>query len=80
MTAMKIETTIQVDGELHLTRLPIRKGDRVEAILRSVPMNSESAAESERTAARVAFLELARSSRFRSSGPYPTREALHERD
>ena len=33
MIATKIETTVQNDGELHLTQLPCRKGDRVEAII-----------------------------------------------
>jgi hypothetical protein len=89
MNALTVEATVQIDGELHLTRLPLRKGDRVEAVLRSVPPSAAggahepgegSAAESERAAARAAFLELARASQFRSTGPYPAREALHERD
>ena len=33
MIAAKIETTVQNDGELHLTQLPCRKGDRIEAII-----------------------------------------------
>jgi hypothetical protein len=33
MRAARIETTVQADGELHLTRLPCRTGDRVEAII-----------------------------------------------
>lgn len=88
MNAMKIETTIQVDGELHLTRLPVRKGDRVEAILLCLQDSAagkkpeggdEKAPENEREAARAEFLELAKSSKFRSTGPYPSREELHER-
>jgi hypothetical protein len=31
--AVRIETTIRSDGELHLTRLPCRQGDRVEAVV-----------------------------------------------
>ena len=33
MNAVRIETTILTDGELHLTRLPCRQGDRVEAVV-----------------------------------------------
>lgn len=28
-----VETTVETDGELHLTQLPCRKGDRVQAIV-----------------------------------------------
>jgi hypothetical protein len=33
VNAVRIETTIRTDGELHLTRLPCRQGDRVEAVV-----------------------------------------------
>jgi hypothetical protein len=33
VNAVRIETTILTDGELHLTRLPCRQGDRVEAVV-----------------------------------------------
>jgi hypothetical protein len=33
MNAVRVETTILTDGELHLTRLPCRQGDRVEAVV-----------------------------------------------
>src|SRR5262249_47791524 len=33
MNAVRIETTIRTDGELYLTRLPCRQGDRVEAVV-----------------------------------------------
>ncbi len=88
MNATKIETTIQVDGELHLTRLPLRKGDRVEAILlcledredgNRIEPRDEMPAGNQRETARQEFLELAKSSTFCSTGPYPTREELHER-
>jgi hypothetical protein len=88
MNATRIETTIEVDGELHLTSLPVRKGDRIEAVLRSLDEDaSESqfkpglaeAAANQREAARREFLELARSSTFRSTAVYPTRDELHER-
>ena len=76
VNAIRVETTIQTDGELHLSRLPCRRGDRVEAIVLILEVSAE---EKTREAARQRFLELARSSRFRSTGPYPTRDDLHER-
>jgi hypothetical protein len=80
MLAAKIETTVQADGELHLTRLPCRTGDRVEAIVLVLENGSDSAAEQQkREEARQRFLELARASQFRSTGPYPPRAELHER-
>ena len=33
MDTVKVEATIEADGELHLTALPFRKGQRVEAIV-----------------------------------------------
>ena len=47
MIATKIEMTVQNDGELHLTQLPCRKGDRVEAII-LVLENGVDDAEAER--------------------------------
>lgn len=88
MNATKIETTIQVDGELHLKHLPVRRGDRVEAILlrldesvhgKQPEPRDARAAEKLRETARQEFLELAKSSSFRSAAPYPTRDELHER-
>lgn len=76
VNAVKVETTVQTDGELHLTDLPFRRGDRVEAI---VLILGSSAEEKVREEARQRFLELARESKFRSTGPYPTRDELHER-
>lgn len=76
MTAIRIETTVKTDGELHLTQLPCRRGDRVEVIV-LVPDTPQQ--EQTREAARQRFLELARASQFRSTGPYPTRDELHER-
>jgi hypothetical protein len=83
LKAVRIETTVESDGELHLTELPCRRGDRVEAIvliLESVSRpNSDTSREKARAAAVEQFLTLARSSPFRSTGPYPTRDELHER-
>src|SRR5438094_436283 len=33
MNAVRVETTVKADGELHLTNLPCRCGDKVEAIV-----------------------------------------------
>ncbi len=83
MNAVRVETTVESDGELHLTKLPCRRGDKVEAIVLILEPASRPAAEAEKEKVRVAameqFLELARSSSFRSTGPYPTRDELHER-
>ena len=80
MNATKIETTVQKDGELHLTQLPCQKGDRVEAIILVLDAEVDSAdEEKKREEARQRFNALADASTFRSSGPYPTRDELHER-
>lgn len=76
MNAVRIETTVQTDGELHLTQLPCRKGDRVEAI---VLVLDPAVEEKKRAEALQRFLARARASRFCSSGPYPSRDELHER-
>jgi hypothetical protein len=83
MNAFRVETTVESDGELHLTELPCRRGDKVEAIVLILEPASRPAADAEREKARATaleqFLALARSSSFRSTGPYPTRDELHER-
>ncbi|MCI0682200.1 MAG: hypothetical protein L0Y71_08855 [Gemmataceae bacterium] len=79
MTATTIETVIQADGELHLSHLPIRKGDRVEAVISVLAPAANGISEEKRAQARQQFLALARSSTFCSKGAYPTRDALHER-
>lgn len=33
MNAVQVETTVEADGELHLTDLPCWRGDQVEAIV-----------------------------------------------
>ncbi len=81
MNATKIEMTVQNDGELHLTQLPCKKGDRVEAIILVLENGvDEAEAEKKREEARQRFLARAAASKFRSTGPYPTRDELHERD
>ncbi|MGH7170700.1 MAG: hypothetical protein ACRELG_10515 [Gemmataceae bacterium] len=83
MNAVRVETTVEADGELCLTELPCRRGDKVEAIILILEAASRPAADAEKEKARAAaveqFLALARSSPFRSAGPYPTRDELHER-
>jgi hypothetical protein len=80
MIATKIEMTVQNDGELHLTQLPCRKGDRVEAIILVLQNGAdEDEAERKREEALKRFNERADASTFRSTGPYPTRDELHER-
>lgn len=75
MSLINIRTVVETDGELHLSNLPCYKGDVVEAVL-SLPNHIS---EQQRKEALERFLERARTSSFRSVGPYPTREELHER-
>ena len=82
MNGIRVETTVEADGELHLTDLPCRRGDKVEALVRILEPSrpgTEAEREKARAAALAQFLALARSSAFRSAGPYPTRDELHER-
>ena len=76
MNPIRVETTIESDGILHIANLPCHKGDRVEAII-SLQEQTETSA---RQAARQRFLTRARQSCFQSSGAYPCREELHERN
>ncbi len=75
MSAVKINSIVEKDGELQLTNLPCRKGDHVEATLVIRPQVTEE----EREAALQRLIERAKASTFRSTGPYPTRDELHER-
>jgi hypothetical protein len=86
INAIRLETTIQTNGELHLKNLPCRRGDRVEAIVLILQRDGESegaegdqAAQRAQDEARRRFLQLARESTFCSTSPYPTRDELHER-
>ena len=83
MNAVRVETTVEADGELRLTDLPCRRGDRVEAIVLILDQPSRPAPDGGREKARAAaldqFLALARSSSFRSAGHCPARDDLHER-
>jgi hypothetical protein len=86
MNAIRVETTIQADGELHLSKLPFRKGERVEAIVLLLngsaaeqPLSPQPPDEKAREEALRRFQARADASQFRSQGPYPSREELHER-
>lgn len=75
MNAFKIQSSIEKDGELHLTGIPCRKGNQVEVIV----LVTDERTEADREAALQQFLAGAKASTFRSEGPYPTRDELHER-
>jgi len=83
MNAVRIETMVEADGELHLKDLPCRRGDKVEAIVLVLEPSAGPVLDTQRERARAAaleqFLTLARSSAFRSAGAYPTRDELPER-
>lgn len=80
--ALRLETTVLPGNRIEVSAPELPEGARVEVIVlvqessRSVP---DMRREKERTAALSQFLALARSSSFRSAGPYPTRDDLHER-
>ena len=82
MNAIRVETTIEQDGELHLKNIPCRKGDRVEAIVLVLepPLGpSDNSDNEERRQAAEDFLKHARASKARSTGPYPKRDELYDR-
>ena len=85
MSTVRVHAVVQANGELRLTGLPFREGERVEAIVQSPESVTEEGADAEarREAAREAaladLLALAKRSKFRSVGPYPSRDELHER-
>lgn len=76
MSTVRVKTVIQVDGELHVSNLPCRRGDEVEAIV----IMQDKVRPGERQAARHRFLERAEASKFRSTASYPSRDELHERN
>jgi hypothetical protein len=73
---IKVEAIAEADGEVRLRNLPCKQGDRIEAIV-TVP-EENSAAEREAAFKRIEARAL--NSPFRSTGNYPTRDELHERD
>jgi hypothetical protein len=76
MKAVKVQTAVATDGELRLSGLPCRKGNRVEVIV----LVTDERTEADRDEAPKQFQAHARASSFRSTGPYPTRDELHEGD
>ena len=75
MQAYKVQAWVEKDGELHLKGLPCKKWDHVEVIL----LISEGPTEEQRQEALQRMKEHAEQMQFRSTGPYPTRDELHER-
>lgn len=75
MKAVKVQADVEADGELHLTGLPCKKGNRVEVIV----LITDETTEAEREQALQRYLAGARASTFKSEGPYPSRDELHER-
>jgi len=58
MNAFRVQKTVEADGELHLTELPCRRGDKVEAVIRILPpSSSHSMTDSEREKTRAAAVE-----------------------
>jgi hypothetical protein len=82
-TALRLETTILPGHRLEISDPELPEGAKVEVIVLILETSSRPAPDAEREKARAAaldqFLALARSSSFRSAGPYPTRDELHER-
>ncbi len=82
-TALRTETTILPGHRLEISDPELPEGARVEVIVLLLEQSLRPAPDGEREKARAAaldqFLALARSSSFRSAGPYPTRDELHER-
>lgn len=76
MQAVKTHALIQTDGELYLKGLPCKKSDYVEVII----LIPDQPTEEERQAALRRMKERAEQMPFRSTGPYPSRDELHERD
>jgi hypothetical protein len=75
MNTLRIQTILEKDGEVCFSNLPFRKGDRVEAIFTLLSKNDDEM----RSEALISFIERAKQSKFRSLGPYPSRDELHER-
>ena len=75
MRAVKVQSHIEKDGELHLEGLPCVAGNRVEVII----LVTDETTQAERDEALKRFNERADQMQFRSTGPYPTRDELHER-
>ena len=78
MITFRISTDVKDDRRVVLTLPPEVPTGQAELVVRvdSQGLDREKA----RAAALDQYLALARSSAFRSAGPYSTRDELHERD
>ena len=76
MSRITVKAVVQeADAEIVTTGLPKPQGDEIEAVLEvKDPVDRDK----ERQAALERLLESSRKSTFRSNGPYPTRDELHE--
>jgi hypothetical protein len=75
---LHMQTTILPGHRLEISAPELPEGAKVEVIVHILEPSSQSSPASEREKARSTaldqFLALARSSSFRSDGPYPTRD------
>ena len=76
MTSVKVRAQATSDGEVKLSGLPFAEGVWVDALVSVVEEPRKSAV----LKARRAWAEMARASRLKTEGPYPTRDELHERN
>jgi hypothetical protein len=75
MQAIKTIAWIEADGNLHLEGLPCKKGSYVEVII----LIPDQPTQEQRQEALERLQGRADEMNFRSNGPYPTRDELHER-
>ena len=76
---IRITEAIFADGVLKpVEPLNLREQQRVRITVEEVARPPQPS-DADRAAAKQRFLAGVRKSRFRSSGPYPTRDELHER-
>ncbi len=78
MLTFRVTADVKEDRRVVLTLPPEVPTGEAELVVTVDSHNTER--ETARAAALDQLLALARSSSFRSAGPYPTRDELHERD
>jgi hypothetical protein len=78
MITFRISTDVKDDRRVVLTLPPEVPTGKAELVVTVDSQGVERAKA--RAAALDQYLALARSSSFRSAGPYPTRDEMHERD
>jgi len=82
MITFKLTTDVPDDHKVVLTlppSIPTGRAELTVTIAPATPAKNAVTDEKDRVAAVDEFLRLARASTFRSTGPYPTRDELHER-